>query len=245
MARETLHGRANLPQLPRARRRGLAHDTGDFFREGGGEARDGPGGSGREAVREQRFRADERRRGLRRGRAGPSRTASPRPSGRRDRSGLAEALHDFERDRVTARRLELVEIERRRSARCGGGRKCSKSASPSSRKYGGPMTATASAPAAAACSASATVSAVVCAPQCTATWSRPRAAARQSSVTRRRSSTEKRTPSPVVPMASTPSRPPSARNERYGSNACSSRDGPPSRRGVSAAASAPWITGRT
>jgi methylglutaconyl-CoA hydratase len=120
VAWETLHGRPDLPQLPRARGRGLAHDTGDPLREGGGEARDGPGSSGREAVREQRFRANEdveafdevgldllerRIRDLQAGKIG---------------SGLAEAVHDVERDRVTARRLELVEIERRRSARCGG-----------------------------------------------------------------------------------------------------------------------------
>jgi hypothetical protein len=53
-------------------------------------------------------------------------------------------------------------------------RKCSKSDSSESGKYGGGMTATAEAPAEAACSASVTVSAVVWAPQWTATSSRPR-----------------------------------------------------------------------
>src|SRR5919197_46179 len=103
------------------------------------------------------------------------------------------------------------------------------------------MAATAAAPAAAACSARATVSAVVWAPQCTATWRRPSAAARKSSAARLRSTTERRMPSPVVPRARMPSRPPAARNSRYGPNASSSSAAPSSRRGVRAAASAPRI----
>ena len=76
---------------------------------------------------------------------------------------------------IAAARRELVDVERQRLARLAAAAvKCSSSSSASNAKYGGAITATASAPASAACSASATVSAVVCAPQCTATWSRPR-----------------------------------------------------------------------
>ena len=69
------------------------------------------------------------------------------------------------------------------------------------------MTTTASAPISAACAARVTVSAVVCAPQWTATRSRPSAACRKRSATRRRSSTRSRIPSPAVPSARTPSSP--------------------------------------
>src|ERR671935_179128 len=100
------------------------------------------------------------------------------------------------------------------------------------------MTATASAPASAAWAASRTVSAVDCAPQWTAMSRRSPAASRKSSAARRRCSGGSRKPSPVVPSASSPSRPPPARKSTYRSNAASSRLSPPSARGVIAAASA-------
>src|SRR5439155_4614166 len=94
-----------------------------------------------------------------------------------------------------------------------------------------------------ACSARKTVSVVVCAPQCTATWSAP-LCAMKSSATRLRSSTSKRTPSPVVPRASRPSTPCSVRKPTYGSKASSSSTAPPPARGVSAAAIVPRSTVR-
>ena len=102
------------------------------------------------------------------------------------------------------------------------------------------MTATAAAPISAACSESATVSDVVCAPQCTATSNPSGAAATKSSAARLRSSSRSRIPSPVVPSARIPSRPPAARYSTYGANASSSSASPPSRSGVTAAASAPF-----
>ena len=66
------------------------------------------------------------------------------------------------------------------------------------------MTTTASAPTSAAWAASVTVSAVVCAPQWTATWSRRSDACRKRSATRRRSSTRSRIPSPAVPEREEP-----------------------------------------
>ena len=95
------------------------------------------------------------------------------------------------------------------------------------------MTATPAAPASAANAASAVVSAVVCAPQWARTGSGP---SRKSVSARRRSSSRRLMPSPVVPSARMPSTPPAARKARYGSNAASSSALPPSRSGVSAAA---------
>src|SRR5439155_10699038 len=57
---------------------------------------------------------------------------------------------------------------------------------------------------------------------------------------RRRSATESRTPSPVVPHVRTPSIPPSARKPIRGATLASSRERPPSRSGVTAAAITPW-----
>src|SRR5919202_1788725 len=107
------------------------------------------------------------------------------------------------------------------------------------------MTATAAAPASAAWAASRRVSAVDCAPQCTATSRRSAAASRKSSAARRRRSGGSRKPSPVVPSASIPSRPPAARKSTYGSNAASSSASPRSASGVTAAASAPCSMART
>ncbi len=95
------------------------------------------------------------------------------------------------------------------------------------------MTATASAPISAAWAASATVSAVVCAPQCTINVARD--AARNTTVTRFRSSTDSKIPSPVVPQQKTPSAPPSARKREYGQIAASSSCEPPLVSGVAAA----------
>ena len=154
------------------------------------------------------------------------------------RRQLAQPLEHGQRDRVAAARLELVDVERqrragarprRRSARAAPRRRARSTAARSRRPP--------AAPASAACPASAEVSAVVCAPQCTITGSgpveeelRPRAAARPA---------ESRMPSPVVPSARIPSSPAAARKSRYGPKASSSRAAPSSRRGVTAAASAP------
>src|SRR5205823_14813940 len=100
--------------------------------------------------------------------------------------------------------------------------KCASSSASSSGKYGGAITATASAPMSAACAASSTVSHVDCAPQCTATCSRPAAASTNSWAARRRCPTGSRKPSPVVPSASSPCTPPSARKSTYGPCAASS-----------------------
>ena len=71
---------------------------------------------------------------------------------------------------------------------------------------------------------------------------RPAAASTKSSATRRRSATESRMPSPVVPRASSPSSPAPARKSTSGANAASSSSRPPSRSGVAAAASVPEIS---
>src|SRR5581483_8501628 len=102
------------------------------------------------------------------------------------------------------------------------------------------MTATASAPISAAWADRAAVSIVVWAPQCTATSNPVGRAARNSSAARRRSATENMMPSPVVPSARTPSSPPSASNETSGGKASSSSEAPPSVRGVTTAAMAPF-----
>ena len=62
------------------------------------------------------------------------------------------------RDSIAARPLELVHVERHGAHARAAAARCEKSASSSSTKYGGGMTATASAPIDPACSASATVS---------------------------------------------------------------------------------------
>ena len=95
------------------------------------------------------------------------------------------------------------------------------------------MTATASAPILAACSASEHVSAVVCAPAWTI--SVPDTDVRNASATVRRSSRVRRTPSPVVPHAKTPSTPCDWRKAAYGAIAASSIAVPPLARGVTAA----------
>src|SRR6476659_7079924 len=103
------------------------------------------------------------------------------------------------------------------------------------------MTATPSAPIDAACAAMATVSAVDWAPQ----WmmSVPSQASRKTFAARIRSSSESSTPSPVVPSAKIPSTPPSARKAAIGAMASSSRAAPPSRSGVTEAASSIGIAG--
>ena len=95
------------------------------------------------------------------------------------------------------------------------------------------MTATASAPIPTACAASEHVSAVVCAPAWTI--SVPDTDVRNASATVLRSSSVRRTPSPVVPHAKTPSTPCDWRKAAYGAIAASSTPAPPSARGVTAA----------
>src|SRR6266850_451775 len=70
----------------------------------------------------------------------------------------------------------------------------------SSGKYGGPITATPSASAAAAHAQSLTVSDVVCAPAWMMMRNAAGRAATKSEMTRSRSSTESSTPSPLVPV---------------------------------------------
>ena len=63
---------------------------------------------------------------------------------------VAQPLDHGERDRVPATRLELVDVERGRRARIGGGREMPVLLLHVEGKYGGAITATASAPISAA-----------------------------------------------------------------------------------------------
>ena len=110
-------------------------------------------------------RLRRRRRGLRGDRARASPTASRRPSSRRGSTpahAAARSPSAERRSRCAPRtRRRRTAAARRRPRRAS---KWATSSSSSRAKYGGPITATASAPSSAACAASATVSAVVCAP---------------------------------------------------------------------------------
>ena len=218
--------------------RRLAHDRRHPVRERRGEAGDGPGGARLQARRRSAPRGRRRRRALRSDTARSGRTARRRPS---DRRGSAPARATPRSRRAERRSRSRARTRRRRTAAARTRLRLRRNAragrNSSSWKYGGPITATASAPASAACAASATVSAVVWAPQCAATCRRPAEAVTKDSTARRRSSTPKRIPSPVVPSASRPSSPAAARNSTYGGTASSSRRSPAS--GVTAAARAP------
>ena len=87
--------------------------------------------------------------------------------------GLLPQMREHRRVERRSRRSPRTRRRRTAAARTPPPRpaRCARCAAGSSLKYGGPITATASAPASAACAARATVSAVVCAPQCAATSS--------------------------------------------------------------------------
>ena len=121
MPRKALDGRAQLSQRDRPGLGGLAHDGGDPVREGRREPGDRADRAGAEPVVDQRLGADEdvealdqvRREPLERGIG----DLQPGEVGR----ALAELVQHRQRDGVAARPLELVDVERRRRARCSRG----------------------------------------------------------------------------------------------------------------------------
>ena len=223
LTRKALDERAKLAEPRRALGRRVPHDGRDFRGKRRREGGDGADRTVRQAVGDERLRPDEHVEAGQHVLARTAPTACPRPSARRRsrrRREDARAPPARSRSRSSRRtRRRRTAAARTRSPPRGSAR-----TAPSRRaeKYGGPMTTTASAPTSAACAASVTVSVVVCAPQCTATWSRRSDACRKRSAARRRSSTPSRIPSPAVPRARIPSRPAATKKSTSGAKASSS-----------------------
>ena len=239
--------RAQPLGLGGALRRRLVHERGDHLRIGGGQPRHRARRAGREPARDERLGADE--------------DVEPVEQVRLDR--LPRLVGDLEPAQVRrpsraaarpprpAPRSRSARRTRRRRTAAARTRPRPRRSAPraprsSSVKNGGAITATAAAPASAACAASAAVSAVDCAPQCTATGTRPPRGARR----RARPRAAARRARAAAPRPSCRARarrrsPPATRKSTYGANAASSSAAPPSRSGVSAAANAPEITVRS
>ena len=118
--REALDRGAQLAERDRSGRRRLAHDRRDPVRERRREPGDGAGRARRDAVEDQRLRADEDVEPFEQvGREAVERRVGDLQAGE-VRRPLAQLGDDRERDGVAARALELVDVERQRRARGGG-----------------------------------------------------------------------------------------------------------------------------
>ena len=188
-----------------------------------------------------------RRRGPRSGTAPTSPTGGPTPSARPGSERVSRSTVEHRR---ALRSRSCARTRRRRTgaarSAAAAAAKCASSAASSSGKYGGAMTATASAPPAPRArrvrpcrrsSARRSGRRPGGGPGAT-----PRRSARRLAGARRR---ESRIPSPFVPSASSPSSPPATRKSTTGPNPSSSIASPPSRSGVTEAARAPVSTRAT
>ena len=204
----TPSSRGAPPSRGRALLGRLADDGRDLLGERRRERRDGADGARLATAVDERLGADEDVEAVEEVALERVPRACPRPSSRRrcpPPRAVAPASPGRRRTRRSPRTRRRRTAAARRPRRPRAGARAARRAS--SLKYGGPITATASAPASAACAASATVSASSArrsARRRAPARRPPRASARARGGARRAS---ERTASPFVPNASTPSSP--------------------------------------